>query len=111
MTQPANQVPGQLFQDDPFGKVRKEVIDPAPPPQDVKAFHKRCDRNSSTLADHHTLGPDHNQAAGGDHIHDGVSSKKLMEGTSITGAKGGNVALANLITALAAKFGFTDSTT
>jgi hypothetical protein len=34
-----------------------------------------------------------------------------MEGIELTGSKGGNVALANLITELAAILGFTDSTT
>jgi hypothetical protein len=58
-----------------------------------------------------SLGPGNLQASPGDHTHDGITSKRLMEGIELTGSKGGNVALANLITELAAILGFTDSTT
>ena len=58
-----------------------------------------------------SLGPGNLQASPGDHNHDGTTSKRLMEGIELTGSKGGNVALANLITELAAILGFTDSTT
>jgi|ERR1043165_5919568 len=100
-----------LFPDDPFGGIKEGVQDPSPLPQVVNSFHKRSDKDSSATAQHHTLGPAHNQASPGDHKHDGTASKKLMDGISIGGSKGGNVALGNLITALAASLGFTDSTT
>jgi chemotaxis response regulator CheB len=58
-----------------------------------------------------SLGPSNLQAAPGDHKHDGVTSKKLMTGITITGSKGGNAALADLITKLAKALGFTDATT
>jgi hypothetical protein len=51
------------------------------------------------------LGQANNQAARGDHgIHH-------LEGVILTGAKGGNVALTNLIAILVANFGLTDNTT
>ena len=81
------------------------------PASEVNEFHNQDDVDTSDLAHHHTLGPKANQASPGNHLHDGVTSKKLMVGVEITGSKGGNVALANLITALADAFGFTDSTT
>lgn|SRR5678816_3700516 len=112
MTTPnAPKDPSQVVADDPFGGVKLPVTSEAPEPLVVKKFHTRADTDSSVVAAHHTLGISHNQSSGGDHIHDGISSKQLMSGTVLIGAKGGNVALANLITALAAKFGFTDSTT
>jgi hypothetical protein len=58
-----------------------------------------------------TLGPGNLQASPGDHKHDGITSKKLMTGITISGSKGGNAALADLITKLAAALGFTDATT
>lgn len=48
-----------------------------PPGQDVNDFHTRSDVDSSPRAQHHTLGLKHNQAAIGDHDHDGVNSKRL----------------------------------
>ena len=80
-------------------------------PQTVAKFHEKADTNASAQALHHTLGTKHDEAASGDHDHNGANSKKIMTGVTITGAKGGNVALTNLLTALAANLGLTDSTT
>lgn len=85
--------------------------------------HFRSDLDSSVLAQHHTLGTGRNQASPGSHVHDGISSPKLglyqMDNVTgvvttslvLTGAKGGNVALTNLITMLKNFIDFTDSTT
>ena len=105
------QEPGQVVPGDPFGGVKLPVTDESPEPPIVKKFHKRADTDASVTAAHHTLGISHNQASGGDHTHDGFTSKKLMAGIIVSGAKGGNVALGNLVTALAAALGFTDNTT
>lgn len=77
-------------------------------PQEVNDFHHNDDCDVSPLSHHHTLGTRGDQASPGNHEHD---LSGLMEDFTLTGAKGGNVALANLITELAARFGFTDSTT
>lgn len=73
-------------------------------PEAVAAFHERADTDSGPYAKHHTLGINQGQAADGAHIHDGKSGK-LLSGLaappSVTGSRGGNVALANLLTALA----------
>jgi hypothetical protein len=58
-----------------------------------------------------SLGTGNLQASPGDHTHDGTTSKKLMAGITVTGSKGGNAALADLITKLSAALGFTDATT
>jgi hypothetical protein len=76
--------------------------------KEVNDFHTHSDVDSSWRAQHHTLGTKHDQAASGDHKHD---LTQLMAGVTLTGAKGGNVALANLITELSLAFGFTDGTT
>jgi hypothetical protein len=76
----------------------------------VTEFHKKDDVDSSQEAHHHTLGPRHDQAAAGDHLHNGTSGRPLLKGTTITGSKGGNAALASVIAALV-KLGATDSST
>jgi len=113
MTTPTNPnagIQGQLFPDDPFGGIRNPVNNQAPAPQVVSRFHTRADTDSSSTSAHHTLGVTHNQASPGDHKHNGQNSKLLMDGVSITGSRGGNDALANLLNALAIALGFTNNT-
>lgn len=93
-------------------QIRPGTVDKSSPSADiVLKFHANSDVDGSNLAQHHTLGSFPGQASPGTHTHDGGTSKQLMEGVTITGAKGGNVALANLITALSQVLGFTDNTT
>lgn len=96
---------------DPFGTKKTPVTKTTPTPSEVNEFHSRSDVDSGSTAQHHTLGIKHDQASPGDHKHDGSSSRRLLEGKTLTGSKGGNVALTNLITMLSQSFGFTDSTT
>tara|TARA_R110000764_G_scaffold42777_1_gene96237 strand:- start:26 stop:619 length:594 start_codon:yes stop_codon:yes gene_type:complete len=55
---------------------------------EVNDFHSNSDADKSTLAQHHTLGPQPNQASPGDHTHDGKTSKKLqlqnIQGVSVS---------------------------
>lgn len=98
--------------DDPFGRVKTAAsVDNYPSALEVNKFHSKADTDAHSGAIHHTLGIKHDQAAPGDHLHDGVGSRKLLDGKVLVGAKGGNVALANLITMLSNALGFTDSTT
>lgn len=96
---------------DPFGTRKEAAQKDAPDPREVAKFHTRSDVDSSAQAQHHTIGIKHDQASAGDHIHNGVSSRRLMENVTISGAKGGNVALTNLISALSSALGFKDNTT
>lgn len=73
-----------VIEGDPFGSIKKEKNSPAPPPGDVNLFHTRADVDSSVSAMHHTLGIGHNQAANGDHIHDGLSSRLIGYGLGLT---------------------------
>jgi hypothetical protein len=54
---------------------------------EVNDFHANSDVDKSTLAQHHTLGPQPNQASPGDHNHDGRNSRKLdlqdLKGTEV----------------------------
>lgn len=46
-------------------------------PQEGRRAHLRSDADLSPRSLHHTLGIKRNQASPGDHIHDGVTSKKI----------------------------------
>ena len=45
--------------------------------EEVNLFHLNSDRDSAKTALHHTLGSGPNQAASGDHNHDGKNSAKI----------------------------------
>ncbi len=82
----------------------------APDAQTVQEFHTNADTDVRTESIHHTLGQGPNQASPGDHLHDGGSSPLLLAGTTISGSRGGNVALQSVISALV-RLGAIDSTT
>jgi hypothetical protein len=66
------------------------------------------------LSHHHTLGIGGTQASPGNHTHDGKNSKRIGGATTtptVVGSRGGNVALANLLTALASQGLIIDGTT
>lgn len=76
----------------------------------VNKFHNKSDLDSAATAQHHTLGPRAGQSSPGPHTHDGKTSQQLLKGFTLTGAKGGNVALASVVAALV-QLGATDNTT
>lgn len=80
----------------------------------VKNFHEKADKDGGPKALHHTLGPSANQAAAGDHSHDGGNSAKLdqlLSDITVSGSRGGNAALASLLSQLASKYGLIDNST
>ena len=81
-----------------------------PDADSVREFHTNADTDVTPDSIHHTIGPGYNQAASGQHNHDGSNSPFLLEGYTISGAKGGNTALASVIAALV-KLGAADATT
>ncbi len=113
MTNPEQPLNETVIPGDPFGLIKQDAKPATPSPRQVNEFHARSDVDSSVLSQHHTLGIKHNQASTGDHVHDGTSSRKIGQGLSlvVTGAKGGNVALTNLINMLKSVIDFTDTTT
>lgn len=113
---------------DQFGQVNPNDKDLAsgnvPSAHESVQQHARSDVDASRKSQHHTLGKGHNQSAPGNHVHDGVNGLKLglyqmdpantgraIPSLVLTGSKGGNVALTNLIALLKTFFDFTDTTT
>lgn len=76
----------------------------------VDKFHQLSDSDTRSEAQHHTLGAGQDQAAPGNHTHDGGTSLPLWTGDTISGSRGGNMALASVIAILVQK-GAVDATT
>ena len=83
-----------------------DVITPAM----VNKFHSKSDLDSSQTAQHHTCGIKRDQASPGDHNHNGVSSKQLLDNVSISGSRSDGSALNSVISALV-QLGADDNTT
>ena len=49
----------------------------APGAEEVNIFHTSSDVDKSAISQHHTLGTLATQASPGDHVHDGISSKRI----------------------------------
>lgn len=84
--------------------------DQPPSAEAVERFHTRADTDARRESIHHTLGAGDNQAAPGSHNHRGGDSIQILGGITITGSRGGNIALLSVIQALVA-LGATDSST
>ena len=82
----------------------------SPSAEEVQNFHTNADTDSRREAIHHTLGAGDNQATAGNHDHRGGDSILLLSSVTLTGSRGGNVALLSVIQALVA-LGAVDSTT
>lgn len=82
---------------------------PKPTAKEVNEFHEKSDKDGGPKAQHHTLGPSPNQASPGNHTHDGGTSPSLLEGSVLSGSRGGNAALPSIIAALV-QLGATDNT-
>lgn len=57
-----------------------------PSAESVQSFHTNADTDASRTAIHHTLGGRPNQAAPGNHTHNGNDSPQLLAGHEITGS-------------------------
>lgn len=77
---------------------------------EVDEFHRNSDVDLRRESQHHTLGPQPNQAAPGDHKHDGGDSEKLLTGMTISGSRASDawrISVNNILVRL----GATDSST
>lgn len=81
-----------------------------PSTEEVRRAHTNADTDGSRQAAHHTLGAKAEQAAPGNHSHDGGTSILLLDGTTISGSRGTSSAVASIIAALV-QLGATDATT
>lgn len=79
-----------------------------PTAQEVDDFHTNSDLDLRAESQHHTLGPGPNQAAPGDHNHDGGDSVLILEGLSITGSRADDT-WRQSVNALLVRLGATDS--
>lgn len=65
--------------------------------QDVSRYHQNSDIDSSSLAQHHTLGTQSNQAVAGDHTHNGRNSRNISN-TDIIGHVSSSHGTSNITT-------------
>ena len=94
-------------------KVAEHAKSDKPTSKQVTDFHTNSDVDGSPKAAHHTLGPSPNQAAPGNHTHDGGNSAtldSLLENITVTGATDTD-ALRSLLSQLEAQFGLKDLST
>ncbi len=59
------------------------MTSPTPGSNEVNKFHANSDVDSSSVAQHHTLGIQHDQASPGDHNHNGKNSRKIGKGINV----------------------------
>jgi len=83
---------------------------PKPPAATVDDFHTNSDLDSRAESQHHTLGPGPNQAAPGNHRHDGGDSALLLENETISGSRSGD-AWRLSVNAILVRLGATDNST
>ena len=76
----------------------------------VEDFHTNSDLDTRPGSQHHTLGPGGNQAAPGNHTHDGGSSPQILAGYVITGSRGSD-AWRQSVNALLVRLGAKDNST
>jgi hypothetical protein len=98
-----------LSSDDNPGTFARDE-NPKPPSQVVDDFHENSDVDSRAEAQHHTLGPNPNQAAPGNHRHDGGDSALILEGETISGSRDTD-AWRISVNALLVRLGATDNST
>jgi hypothetical protein len=87
--------------------------DPAKPQataEEVDEFHRNSDVDLRPEAQHHTIGPQPNQAAAGNHKHDGGDSELLLTGMTISGSRASD-AWRLSVNAILVRLGATDSST
>lgn len=95
----------------PTGGRDAEDTERSPDNKTVDDFHKNASVDTRPEDIHHRLGIEPNQAAPGNHNHDGSSGVLLLEGTIISGSKASpSTVLPSIIGALV-RLGATDSTT
>lgn len=82
-----------------------------PTNKEVDDFHTNASVDTRPEDMHHRLGPEPNQAAAGNHGHDGSDSPLLLAGYIISGSKASPSTVLPSIIAALVRLGATDSTT
>jgi hypothetical protein len=88
-----------------------ELLQGRPPtPEQVQKVHEKSDKDTSPKAQHHSLGPQANQASPGNHTHDGGASVQLLTNVTFTGSRANTAAMITQILAALTSLGATDLT-
>jgi len=98
-----------LSSDDNPGTFARDE-NPKPPGEVVNDFHENSDVDSRAEAQHHTLGPNPNQASPGNHTHDGGDSELLLTTETISGSRATD-AWRLSVNAILVRLGATDNST
>lgn len=90
----------------------RKVLDGKPPTtEQVQKIHEKSDKDGSPKAQHHTLGPGPNQAAPGNHTHDGGASAFLLDQVTFTGSRATFSAIEIQLVDALIRLGAVDATT
>lgn len=102
---------GAIRKPGPTGGKDTADAERSPDNKTVDDFHKNASVDTRPEDIHHRLGIEPNQAAAGDHRHDGSNGVLLLDGVIISGSKASpSTVLPSIIGALV-QLGATDSTT
>ena len=104
---PKAPAPGERKDREPSTK----APDPSPNADTVRLFHKNAQADTRPEDIHHSLGISPNQAAPGNHNHDGGNSPLILLGYTIVGSKASPSTVLPSIIAALVRLGATDSTT
>lgn len=89
---------------------KQQAPQSAPSAIEVDQLHTNADTDIRPESLHHTVGPGNTQASPGNHNHDGGTSPLILSGFTISGSRGGNVAMVSMIATLV-RLGATDQST
>lgn len=71
----------------PVNTPKVKPADTTPDQRTVERFHLHADTDIRDVSIHHTLGISPTQASPGAHTHDGGSSKKILDGFTLSGSR------------------------
>ncbi len=101
----------QIRKPGPTGGKDTADAERSPDNKTVDDFHKNASVDTRPEDIHHRLGIEPNQAAPGNHTHDGSAGVLLLEGNIISGSKASPSTVLPSIIAALVRLGATDSTT
>lgn len=96
---------------DTGGEPKTKKENPSPSSSVVSRFHANDDVDVRGESHHHTLGPKDTQSSPGNHVHDGGTSKKILDGYIIVGSKASPSTVLPSLLAAMVRLGAKDNTT
>src|SRR5690349_3160152 len=92
-------------------KLREVLEGKAPTSEQVAKIHEKSDKDGGPKSQHHTLGPGPNQAAPGNHTHDGGNSAFLLDDYTLIGSRADTATMVLKFIEIFKKLGMNDATT